>query len=365
MDRQTVVDGYVAKLERIGSTEIARHLGVALDRSALKARDRFRESMRQVLGRGRSGARAMLGGNALSAYTVGAVNYTPIAFRSGMDEGDLRTEVYVNAQQGKTGRDQSAFLKFQFGEGAQARTPGDVGLSDDQIDVLQAETIVLTQKLDDMTANGRQRRGVLAWLAAGARHRSVRSRSEVMSDMAATAASRRAFNASNQTPLSLSERLDSSRRRYGDVALRNRISRGSGSAIAIAHALKAHNEVANDAGSYAWGVFKAPDRDSGMPAFFARPPRILDPAGGYRTFTRRDGTVAKMPRMLAVAPEYGVAGKASGPRALTRARSKVAYYPKLQGPWESMADTATEDLAEALAIEYAHAVERMEQGRSY
>ena len=361
MDRQTLIDSYVAKLDALGSSEVVRHLGVALDRSAERARDGFREQMRQVLGRGRSGARALLGGTALSAYTVNAVNYRPIAFRGGMTGDDLRTEVYLNASQGKTGRDQSAYLKYQFGEGEQSRAPGDVGLSDDQINVLQPEAIVLTQHLDDVTATGRQRRGLMAYLRARAAHRSKESRHQIMGDVART----RGVAMRDDHILPIGDRLANSRRLYGDAALRGRVERGNRSAVAVAHAIRANNRAAADHGALDHGVFKAPDWSSGLPAFFARPLRVVDPAGGYRTFTRRDGTTGRFPRMLAIAPEYGAIGKAAGPRALTLARSRVSYAPKLEGPWEAIEDIATEDLAEALAAEYAHAVERMEQGRSF
>lgn len=158
-DRQTVVAGAVADLEAIGSSEVGRHVIVALNKQVLRSRDMMRQGMRDAMGKGISGPGALYSRGAPTAYMVNSIQCTQTAFKEGVDEAEV--SVYVKAVQGSKTADQSAVLKYYFGDGEQTRIAGDVGMSDAQIDIPQPEALILTQDIDGVTIGGPQRRGLL------------------------------------------------------------------------------------------------------------------------------------------------------------------------------------------------------------
>ena len=362
MERQTVIADAIRQLEAIGSEEVSRHIGVAINKVALRARDEMRQSARDTLGKRVSGPGALFAPDKVSDYTINAINAT----QSDFSDAVISADVYVNARQGKRGQDQSAFLKYLFGVGPQTRRAGDVGMSNDQIDIPQVEALILTQHMTGITSGGRQKKGLLAYLEAGAKRHGA-SRSDAMKQMGYDSrGARRVSQENSQTRYNdLQARLDRHRKLYGDTDLQRRLEAARARGSSVAKAVREHAKRRDLAGLYEWGVFKSPDPKSGLPSFKARPKKIRDPSGGYHVIRRRDGTSGRMPDMLTVAPEYGASGKGAGPRALTTARATTTYLPELQGAWDLMTERGAALLAEELAKEVAHAVERKQQGRSY
>ena len=115
--RQTTLGDFVSRLAAVGSTEITRHVAVAIDKTTLVARDRMRDATRRTLGRGIQGPGGLTTDRAPPDYTVNAIRATQANWRSVRDGDDVMGDVHVAARQGVPGQDQSAILKFQFGEG--------------------------------------------------------------------------------------------------------------------------------------------------------------------------------------------------------------------------------------------------------
>lgn len=113
-----------------------------------------------------------------------------------------------------------------------------------------------------------------------------------------------------------------------------------------------------------WTMFEKLGKN-GVPTYFARPPRIRDPAGGTHAIKRKGGKSGLMPKMISLAPAYGEAGPQVGPRMLFAALRQAVYRPKLQAPWESSMSEAVEYLDVAIQAELDHALARRESGRSF
>ena len=217
-----------------------------------------------------------------------------------------------------------------------------------------------------ITSGGRQKKGLLAYLEAGARRHGA-SRSDAMQQMGYDSRGARRVSQENGATRynDLQSRLDKHRKLYGDTDLHRRLEAARSRGSSVAKAVREHAKRRDLAGIYEWGVFKSPDPKSGLPSFKGRPKKIRDPGGGYHVIRRTDGTSGRMPDMLTVAPEYGASGKGAGPRALTTARATTTYMPELQGAWDLMTERGAALLAEELAKEVAHALDRKSQGRSF
>lgn len=114
------------------------------------------------------GARGRFG--APTKRTINAIEYKPVDYRSLRSLSDIDTKVFVKSEQGRIGQDQSAYLKFQFGEGPQVRTPGDVGINNGAVRVPRGRELLLTQKLpvNPYYVGGRQPGGILGTVKARA-----------------------------------------------------------------------------------------------------------------------------------------------------------------------------------------------------
>ena len=227
--------------------------------------------------------------------------------------------MFVAAKQGVAGQDQSAYSKFQFGQGPQVRRPGDVGLSNSRIMVWRPRDIVLTVKMGGINPydpSGRQPRSLLGKLGAMAAPDAwgAPSKSDTMRGIA------------NRDPdrslLGFDTRLANAHARIGAGAI-ERLSQGKGFTQAV-------GRLANIDGNYPWGIFRAPDPVSGLQTFKARPRRERDPTGGKHSFRRSDGTIGYMLKMIDTAHEYGEAGRMVGPPAPHAPRSAVSYDPQFQ-----------------------------------
>lgn len=368
--RQTDIDGWRQRFADIGSVEVARRIANATDQTAMRGRDRMRDALRSTLGRTR-GPGGLGGQRPVGDYTVNAIQYRPINFKADHLEG-ATAEVYVQAEQGRRGRDQSAFLGFLFGEEGKGSTrrPGDVGMVDDRILIPQAMNLVLTQKLDGMDptdSGGRQRPGLINLLEARSKPHNAsgtipgdaaygrpRTRSEAM---ALTARSRSSWDRLLSPEAATAHHANA----FGEAALRRRLAGKEG--MTGVGRRKLGKEFAETGGT--WDVFKGPDKRSGLPTYKARPFKIRDPAGGTHTFTRSNGTQGKMPNMLSVAPEFGQVGRAAGPRSLTLARQEVKLQPVLLAPWREMAARAADEMLISLDAELARTLQRKAEGRTF
>ena len=291
--RQTTLDGFIGRLAAIGSTEITRHVAVAIDKTTIVARDRMRDATRRTLGHTISGPGGLSGSRTPPDYTVNAIRARQANWRSVRDGDDITGDVHVAADHGSHNNDQSAYLKFQFGEGSQVRFPGDVGLANTRILVWNPLDILLTTKIGlDPYRGGRQPRGLLGKLGAMAeRDISTGTKSEQMRRIAGGSALQR------EAPLtSLAHRLQVARATIGVGGL----------AKAIAHAGEAS------------GTLDRKALTSGLRASVARR-AIRGPCTGARTSSpgslRGIGKGRRAPVPVREPPVGRVRAQASGPLA--------------------------------------------------
>lgn len=97
----------------------------------------------------------------------------------------------------------------------------------------------------------------------------------------------------------------------------------------------------------------------------ARPFRARDPAGGYTTFVRKDGTTARMPAMVNISRFDGKSGPRIGPRRLFTPIERASYQPYLQAPWDAAAAEAYGGFGERMQRELDNRLVRRAQGRRY
>lgn len=379
------METFAAVFRAVGSKEVKRHLAVAMDGAAKENRDGFRDVLRQTIGRRVKGPATILGqsegdfGRA-TEYTVNAVRYVPRDF-SGIDEDTpddrITARVFIADAQGVRGRDQSAILKYGFGEGDTTRTPGDVGMADDRILVPQTDALFGTQHLNvnPFFNGGRQLPGMLRTLDIRADMR--RGQDEMASVLWG-----------NDTPAQRASYKNKERLRaiHGDPDAHRRdfmLSQQGGRIDRLAQATRFDDEgvrrsvrdfnrrtaeLPSEFRPYEdrpEAVFRGPDRRSGLPTWFSRPIRVRDPAGGTHTVIGRNGKASKYPNMISIRPDTGRKGATVGPATLLLARSSATYRPKLQAPWDANNMATAEQLSRHVDAELAHVLERKLAGRSF